>query len=259
MATICPKCGYERHPDDQAPETECPHCGVIYAKAKPRGQQPPPQPTTSRFRPSRIEEESTEAPTLDEVRSLVTRWISVKGNKILLGAVAVSFVVGFFAGREHLKYQISSSIADAAAKFSRALGGKGDSQPAPPPKPKRVSTEPSPVTAKLLSKGFREGQYGRNTVTFSIDFTNTTGKDVRAFDGKLAFTDLLGNVLHEATLAVNDRIAKGATLTWDGALSYNEFLPTHRTLRNAETENMKVVFTVRRVMFEDGQTKDYER
>lgn len=28
----CPKCGHERSPADTAPETECPNCGVIYAK-----------------------------------------------------------------------------------------------------------------------------------------------------------------------------------------------------------------------------------
>ena len=33
----CPKCGYVRRPDDKAPETECPKCGVIYAKARSGG------------------------------------------------------------------------------------------------------------------------------------------------------------------------------------------------------------------------------
>lgn len=30
---VCPKCGYVRSPEDAAPESECPRCGVIYAKA----------------------------------------------------------------------------------------------------------------------------------------------------------------------------------------------------------------------------------
>lgn len=35
MATICPKCDYERKPTDTAPDYECPACGIIYAKAGP--------------------------------------------------------------------------------------------------------------------------------------------------------------------------------------------------------------------------------
>jgi len=32
MGTICPKCHYERKPQDAGPDYECPSCGVIYAK-----------------------------------------------------------------------------------------------------------------------------------------------------------------------------------------------------------------------------------
>ena len=36
MTVTCPKCGYVRHPNDPAPDYECPRCGVVYAKAKAR-------------------------------------------------------------------------------------------------------------------------------------------------------------------------------------------------------------------------------
>jgi len=38
--TACVKCGYERQPEDAAPEGECPRCGVIYAKAVVRPAAP---------------------------------------------------------------------------------------------------------------------------------------------------------------------------------------------------------------------------
>lgn len=41
----CPKCGKLNSRPTGAPDEACPHCGVIYAKAKPsapRPQQPPP-------------------------------------------------------------------------------------------------------------------------------------------------------------------------------------------------------------------------
>ena len=34
MAKVCLKCGYERKPQEMAPETECPKCGIIYAKVE---------------------------------------------------------------------------------------------------------------------------------------------------------------------------------------------------------------------------------
>ncbi len=34
MLKVCIKCGYQRRPEDTAPETECPHCGAIYAKVE---------------------------------------------------------------------------------------------------------------------------------------------------------------------------------------------------------------------------------
>ncbi|HMJ49254.1 MAG TPA: hypothetical protein VK440_01605 [Burkholderiales bacterium] len=41
MLKVCIKCGYQRKPEDTAPETECPHCGAIYAKVEAalRGEQ----------------------------------------------------------------------------------------------------------------------------------------------------------------------------------------------------------------------------
>ena len=34
MGKLCVRCGYERLPEDHAPETECPKCGVIYTRAE---------------------------------------------------------------------------------------------------------------------------------------------------------------------------------------------------------------------------------
>lgn len=44
----CPKCGYTRQPEDAAPEYECPRCGIVYAKYKPR---PAPKVAAPRVAP----------------------------------------------------------------------------------------------------------------------------------------------------------------------------------------------------------------
>lgn len=254
MSMTCPKCTYTRKPQDQAPEYECPKCGVIYAKAEARTTSTPgPE---SREPIGRLEESRTQNPTFDEPIACKRRWIDVRENRILLGAVLASFVIGYFAGREHIKYEMRSAFADAAEGIKRAFGG-GSQQPTDPPKKQATAPQASPIAPRLMRKGWQEGDYGRNAVTFAVEFSNLTGKDVRAFDGTVVFTDLLGNEIHGAKLAVNDRIAAGGAMTWEGKLDYNQFISSHERLRNAEIENMKVVYTVKRVMFEDGEVKEY--
>lgn len=40
----CPKCNYVRQPGDQAPEYECPQCGVVYSKYVPKAPPVTPAP-----------------------------------------------------------------------------------------------------------------------------------------------------------------------------------------------------------------------
>lgn len=54
MAKLCPKCGYLRTDDDPPPPTECPKCGVIYAKVEQQRRReeealaaPPPKASDS--------------------------------------------------------------------------------------------------------------------------------------------------------------------------------------------------------------------
>lgn len=44
--TTCPKCNYTRQPGDQAPDYECPQCGVVYAKYTPKPVPTPPPTVT---------------------------------------------------------------------------------------------------------------------------------------------------------------------------------------------------------------------
>lgn len=42
MGKICIRCGYERKEVELAPDTECPKCGVIYARVENPGSRPMP-------------------------------------------------------------------------------------------------------------------------------------------------------------------------------------------------------------------------
>ncbi|KFB74490.1 MAG: hypothetical protein AW09_000201 [Candidatus Accumulibacter phosphatis] len=257
MAQItCPKCNYQRKPSDTAPDYECPQCGVIYSKAKARRENgPSSRLDAQQTRPHEADSRYSDS-TLIDARAPKVRWINSRQNRLLLASVAASLVVGYFAGREHVKYELRSAFEDAAQGIRRLFTGDT------PPKvdaPKPAAQREQPIVPSLVRKGFREGEYGRNAITFTVRFSNRTGKDIRAFDGNLVFTDLLGNEIHSAKLAINEPVTNGATYSWDGELSYNQFMSAHERLKGAEVENMKTLLVTKKVLFSDGEIKEYDR
>jgi len=184
--------------------------------------------------------------------------------KIAITAI-ICLVVGYFGGREYLKYQIRSTMQHALTEMQSGLAGvPGNSAPAQiparTPPPQQVPTK-QPLTASLLKKGFdpsdpQNGDF-ESDVTFTLQFANKTGKNIRAFDGVVSFTDLLGNEILGSKVEINERIPAGQTFDWAGALKYNQFIDSHQRLRSEPMENLKVSFATGKILFEDGTTKDY--
>ncbi|MBI5428351.1 MAG: hypothetical protein HZA02_08770 [Nitrospinae bacterium] len=71
---VCPKCGHERRPGDYAPESECPRCGIVYAKVEnPRSSEEiPATPSLTEQLVRRKEKEMEESRAGDLVLSCVT-------------------------------------------------------------------------------------------------------------------------------------------------------------------------------------------
>jgi hypothetical protein len=144
--------------------------------------------------------------------------------KIMLACVA-ALVIGYFVGREHLKYKMRTAMQDAfnelQSGLSTALGGGKDT-----PTPKQVPETPTkqPLTVTLIKKGFipkniHHGKFDEE-LTFTLTFENKAGKDIRAFDGLLEFTDLLDNRIVVSKIEINERVGQDGVLSWEGALDY---------------------------------------
>lgn len=127
--------------------------------------------------------------------------------------------------------------------------------------PPTASEESPLIDATLLSKGFQDSNYQTGNyqqfLTFQIKFSNQFGRHIRTFDGTLTFTDLLDNPILSASVAVNDPIAAGADLIWSGGIDYNQFFDSHRRLRAENKANLKIQFSVKKVLFADGTTKTH--
>ena len=151
-------------------------------------------------------------------------------------------VFGYFAGREHIKYEIRSAVETGIKGIQQSLKSGIDYQSSEGKDQAKIKkpSEPAVFKVSLLEKNFREANYSTgisNAITFAVSFQNLMGKDIRAFDGSLQFTDLLDNTILKAGLAVNDPVDASSTLKWKGELDYNQFRDSHKRLRNA---NLKI-------------------
>jgi hypothetical protein len=188
---------------------------------------------------------------------------------VLVGLIGL--VVGYFAGREHLKYEVlntfQSAVQDIQKGFAHSFGSNLPAQRSektaaiPPSQASKPKHDPEPVEISLATKGFKARNPSANDydddITLVLSMKNVSDRDIRAFDGILDFTDLLDNEIMGISLAVNDTIKAGAILTWKGGIKYNQFIDQHQRLRTAQQENIRVRFSTKKVLFSDGNTKEY--
>jgi hypothetical protein len=197
--------------------------------------------------------------TFDATKPATTRfrWISI------VGVAVAALVIGYFAGREHLKYELRSAMSEVADRFREGIAPPRASTESESSSDEETVDEPkTALTATLISKTFHESnpQAGdfEDAILIGISFRNETGKDVRAFDGVLTFTDLLDNKVISSSFAINEPIAAGQTYRWDGSLDYNQFMDQHQRLRAEDTKNLKLQLKVGKVLFADGKTETFD-
>jgi len=182
-------------------------------------------------------------------------------SHLLIGTVCLA--LGFFTGREELRYEMRSAMQTALRGASTLVGGSSLGE-ANKPGPPRVSkpNEPAPLALTLRKKGFKASDPSaddfEDDITIELEIKNLTGKEIRAFDGIITFTDLLDNPIMSSDLAINERIQAGSTLIWDGAIKYNQFIDSHQRLRNEAQDNLKLMFTPKKILFEDGTVENYD-
>jgi hypothetical protein len=261
---ICPKCKYERVPEDIAPDWQCPQCGIAYAKFRAEGA---PAATPPQSAPSAPFTVSTPQVAAASRSPQEFRWLLPYAGCVLAG-----IIIGYFAGRFHVQWQIAQAFAGAATAFAEgmsSLTAEKDS-PAKRPAPPKAASTPAPtappppppiIEIDLVNKSYRPADTSAriysDAITFTLSIANVGDRDVRAFDGTLRFLDLLDNNVLSLRLTINDPIAAGETLNWQGQLDYNQFKDEHQRLRSEGQENLQVVFEPRKVLFADGSSEEF--
>lgn len=236
----CPKCRYEpTMAESQRSPDECVKCGVVYAKILAKA----------------------EAPAAAAVGKVTfADWLNSNPYAKWVIALVAGLVIGYFAGREHVKYELRSALSDSLSGLSAVFGGKkaAASKEAPPTPPAAAAPKKAaPIKGALLLKSFYEGEYGQDQITFNLVFKNDGGKDIRAFDGVLEFSDLLGNPILSSKIAINDAVKAGQSLPWSGGIDYNQFMDRHQRLKAEAQENVKMEFVLKKVLYLDGKIEEF--
>jgi hypothetical protein len=104
---------------------------------------------------------------------------------------------------------------------------------------------------RFLGSDAMAGRY-QDYITTKCVYENTSGKDIRAFNGSVRFTDLFDKPILESSLTITDPIKAGAKATWNGSINYNQFIDSHQSLRNTDLKDMKVVWIPKSIIYADG-------
>lgn len=115
------------------------------------------------------------------------------------------------------------------------------------------------LDATLLRKHYAKQDY-QDYVFLDVAF-NAKGLDkpARAIKGVLWFTDLFGERKLALKWTIEEPIVPGITYTEEGGgFKYNQFTDSHHWVRNTAKENMKVVFRVDNILYEDGGYRSFD-
>lgn len=114
------------------------------------------------------------------------------------------------------------------------------------------------LTVNLLSKRRIKQKYDE-MIILDMDVTASgLDKPARAIKGVLKVTDLFGEPRMNINWDFDSPVAPGGVLQErDKGVNYNQFNDRSRWLDSTEQQNMKVIFTVKSILYEDGTRRDF--
>ena len=107
------------------------------------------------------------------------------------------------------------------------------------------------INLAVVYKGFQKADY-EEYIAIKVAYENTSPKDIRAFQGKVEFTDLFGKQIYESGLTISQPVKSGDKGLWNGVIKYNQFMEADKALRNTDLADMKIVWKPSGILYADG-------
>lgn len=157
------------------------------------------------------------------------------------------------------KYGLTRTTLPSEGDLAQRKGGSDSS---PSGDKKAVASAPALadtiLTVNLLSKRRIKQKYDEMMI-LDMDIT-ASGLDrpARAIKGVLKVTDLFGKPRMEINWDFDQPVAPGGVIQErDKGTKYSQFSDSSRWLDRTEQQNMKVLFTVKNILYEDGSRRDF--
>lgn len=267
----CPKCKYEPTMAEQTNnKDQCPSCGIFYAKymahlkAKSNADSQTGKTEASAVSPS-LSKKAVQAISGSQPVVVVdiqmkfwsmvvfmVKWAFAAIPALIIIAVIVTLITMFSAGFIAGIGKGSKSVSTSAPVSARAPVGTYDA----PKTPSREVEKKELITAVLLDKGFSEEGYTENT-TLKISFENITGREIRAFEGVVLLSDLLGNDIKRVKLSDSEPRWVGNKLLWEGSIRYNQFMQDDVRLKGTSIDGLRMAFEVKKILYADGELQEF--
>jgi hypothetical protein len=104
------------------------------------------------------------------------------------------------------------------------------------------------VTAKDTDKGIYS-----DIIRLTYSYTNNTQKDIKGFEGNCTFNDMFGNKIETVGLEVTQNIPAKSTVNDNNkGIEVNQFKDDDEKLKDTDYKNLKMIFTITKVIFTDG-------
>lgn len=265
----CPKCKYEPTPEEQSSSKgQCPSCGIFYEKyiaqlkAKLNGDPPVDIPAPAkvwRHKPASAVIGDSQPVVVVDIQMrfwsmvvFMVKWAFAAIPALIIIALIITaltmFLTGFMSGlgKGQKVASYPSSLTSGAADQVNTKENPAASKP--------VKAEL--ISAVLVDKGFSEERFQKSN-TFKISFENKTGRQVRAFEGIVVLSDLLGNVITRVRLSESEPDWSGDKILWSGSIDYNQFISKDQELKNASMDSLKMQFEIKKILYVDGELQEF--
>lgn len=111
----------------------------------------------------------------------------------------------------------------------------------------------STIEVAVYDKGFQEVDW-QAYITFKFAFENKSEKDIRAFKGKVVFTDLFDEEVYSINLTYDQEIPALQTATWNAQADFNPYVDKDVLLKRKSLDDLKIKWNPEKVIFTDNST-----
>jgi len=177
---------------------------------------------------------------------------------LLAGLFFLTATVSYFAGREHVKYEIRQVFTGAAEGFRKNMAGAmdplknlGQGSASSPTPSKQEIDQPKALTfpVKLELVEFKRIG-GMGWIDVSLKIENPINRPLKAFEGELLIKDVFGKQIDKRSLSYRNRVAAKSNFTWSGLLQYYEPI---------EKDQLTLDLVVHKIAYEDGTIEEFTK